>query len=124
MGAWSGLFDDVQIGGHSLIASRNTLKTRLSRVFRRNGARELKEKMLTLNGATAGSAMSATHVKVQAEALPGEISGGGVRTIETVTDATGNTTAAHKTEIDDILNADNKPVYVADLAGHATTSQG
>lgn len=105
MVSWAGLWDNVHGEAYALTGSQENLKRRISRILEKPGARALQELMLTLNGAAAGSAASATHTRVEADVdRTTAVVGGGVRTVETVTDVSRNTDAADKTEIDTILN--------------------
>lgn len=105
MPTWSGLWEGVHNQAHALTGAQENIKRRLSRILEKPGARELQELMLTLNGATAGSAALATYKRVEAAVdRTTAVVGGGSRTIETVTVVNRNTAAADKTEIDTILN--------------------
>lgn len=79
--------------------------------------RALREKMTTLNGATAGSTALATNARVEANA---EL--GGRRTIETETLINAATVAGDVTEIDADINTLSSKTYdptpVANLDGN------
>lgn len=64
----------------------------------RRGGRAFRELMLTLNGATSGSAAAYSRYQIQAEADPANY--GGRETIETVAELARNTAAADKARID------------------------
>lgn len=88
-----------------------------ARALASKGTLALREKMETLNGAAAGSAASKTLSRVaHSEEL------GGVRTIETETLVSANTTAADVTEINaDVLSLSTRtydPTPVANLDGN------
>jgi len=99
------------LGSSSLTLARNAPYIRkLARLFDRESARKLKELMITLNGATAGSAAAASHYRIKAAEEGGTIDsewGGalGKRTIESVTDISANTDAADATYFNDQIFA-------------------
>lgn len=98
---WSGLTDNVYGEAYSTLGGEATLIRKLGKMLKKPGMRRIKELMLTLNGAAAGSAASSTYPRVQAEVDVGNpLVNGGARTIETVTVISANTTAADKTELD------------------------
>jgi len=91
------------LGSSSLTLARNAPYIRkLAQILDRGSARKLREIMITLTGATAGSAASATHKQIKAAEEGGTIDsewGGalGKRTIETITDISANTDSADTT---------------------------
>lgn len=98
-----GFWGDIS-STYAPISSVPSALRRLARILNVNGMRKEKELMLTLNGATAGSAASATYKRVDdRENSAGEV--GGLRTIETVTAVSANTTSDDKTFIDDNILA-------------------
>ena len=104
---------------YQLLHNRSPLNSGISRMLSRRGQmRALKEAMLTLNGAAAGSAAAASYKRVQHSSDPG-----GARTVETVTVINRNTVTSDKDYIDAILNEDHIPndgptAYPADLSGN------
>ena len=110
-----GLYETAGVATQSTFEQSGALRRVAARTLSRNGMRILRELMLTLNGATAGSAASATYGRVAAS---DEL--GGVRTIETVTAISRNSAAADKTEIDaDILSYESYDATpVANLDGN------
>lgn len=121
MTAYSGLWNGVHGENHALLSGENTsIKQDIRRIMRRQGARKLKELMLTLNGASAGSAALATYARVEAVQGLGSITNlGGVREIETVTVVNRNTASADKTMIDGVINDQTKPSsYPTDASGN------
>lgn len=117
---FSGLFDTIQPTGLTLSDSEN-IRKRISKVLSRSeGARELKELLLTLNGAAAGAAASATVARVGHTVDAGNpVVNGGARTIDTVTVIGRNTTAADETAIDAMLNQVHAPTsYPVDASGN------
>jgi hypothetical protein len=117
-----GFWGDTGYGGGTMtLEDRDPIKRLIGQKLKKPGMRELKEIMLTLNGAAAGSAASATYKRVKS----GEVSGsftselGGLRTIETVTDISRVTTAADKTELDNqVIGYSDAPTYVANGDGN------
>jgi len=90
----------VQIWPYS--SSRRLARQALSRY----GTMKLRENMETLNGVAPGSAASKVLSRVaNSEEL------GGVRAIESYTFATGNTTAANVTEINDTVLSLSSKTY-------------
>lgn len=126
MASWSGLFNNVlsqpegAVDGHSLLGSNTNLERRISRILRKPGARKTKELLLTLIGASAGSAASSTYKRVQGTVSPGvALSGGGDVTIETKTVVSRNTTAADVTDLSDMVDDEFAPAtYPDDLSGN------
>ncbi len=121
--AFSGLFDTIQATGHTLLETE-PLEKRTSKLFRHEGYRELKELMLTLNGATSGTA-AATFDRVAPDntvgAAPG---GGGQRTIDTITVINRSTVAGDITRIADMLNEIFVPAsYPADPSSNGGGGQ-
>lgn len=108
-------------GGAMTLENEDPKKRRIAQLLDQPSNAELKELMLTLNGAAAGSAAAASHSRIKA----GETSGSfesdlsGARTIETVTDVGRNTTAADKSNIDStILAYPLQPTYPANGDGN------
>lgn len=120
----SGFWSDIGSGGYSQLPGKAPSRKRLSRVINKRGMKKLQELMLTLNGATAGSAASATYKRVQhadSDGLAGQIGGGGKVNVETVTVVSRNTTATDKSDIDTLLTTEGQhkiATYVADKSGN------
>jgi hypothetical protein len=89
------------------ISSTSAAKKRASHALAQKGQMSLRERMETLNGATAGSAASKVLARiVAAEEL------GGVRAIENETLVSANTAAADVTEInEDILALSTRTTF-------------
>lgn len=102
--------------------ARSSTEYSIARLLARGGFRGMRRVMLVLTGAAAGSAASETHARVAAQTPFNIGSMGGARTIETVTDNSGNTTAAQETYIENnILNmryAANPTSYPVDAGGN------
>ena len=102
--------------------ARSSTEMEVSRALARPGFRGMRRVMLVLTGAAAGSAASETHKRVAAPTPFNLSTGGGLRSIETVTDNTGNTTSAQETYIENrILNARyaaNPSSYPVDLSAN------
>ena len=94
--------------------SRHPLERSIAKMLNRPGLRDLKEAMLTLNGAAVGEAALATYLQISAPSGPeattpvvttiGDF--GGLRTIDTITVIDRITTTADKNYVDDLLNGD------------------
>lgn len=91
----------------SQVSTTRAAKRRASMALAQKGQMSLRERMETLNGAAAGSAASKTLSRVAAsEEL------GGVRTIETETLVSANTTSGDVTEInEDILARSTRTTF-------------
>jgi hypothetical protein len=120
MPAWSGLFDDVNVGGHSLQSNNDKIKSSITRgiakIVRRN--RRVKEILReAVNVDITGVTLSADHTRVIHKEASGEF--GGSRTMETVDDL--NVTgvyATHGHPIRDLLDASPSPTYPTDASGN------
>lgn len=95
----------------------------------RGGFRGMRRAMRVLNGAAAGSAASETHTRVAVQTPFQPETAGGLRTMETVTDNSGNTTAAQQTYIQnkiiDMMFGLTPPIpsgYATDLSGNGGRS--
>ncbi len=122
--AFSGLFDTIQPTGHTLLETE-PLEKRVSKLFRHEGLRELKELMLTLNGVVDGSAALAQFSRIAPDntvgAAPG---GGGQRTINTVDAVNRVTVTADETRIAAMLEEIFVPAsYPADPSGNGGGGQ-
>ncbi len=97
--AFSGLFDTIQPSGHTLLETE-PLEKRVSKVFRHEGLRELKELMITLTGIIDGSTALSQFSRIAPDntvgAAPG---GGGQRTIDTIDAVNRATTSADEVRI-------------------------
>ena len=117
---WSGLYNDVNPGGYSLIYDKWPQRNRIRRVVNREAFRAFTELFDTLIGAAAGGTAAATHKRVAGFTPdPAGPVGGGLRTIETVTDINRATTAdditALKEMVFDVKTAPSS--YPTNLAG-------
>lgn len=103
-------------------AARSSTEMQVARALARPGFRGMRRVLLVLTGAAAGSAASETHKRVVAPTPFNIATGGGLRTIETVTDSTGNTTAGQETYIEtNMINARyaaNPSSYATDLSAN------
>lgn len=90
----SGFWDN----NYSFLEGRNPLMRRVARVLNRRGMRDIRELMITLNGAAAGSAAAESYKRVVEPATPSAniTERGGIRTIET------KDLVARNTDADDI----------------------
>ncbi len=117
MVTYSGLWNGEHGEDHSLLINKSSLRKRVSLLFRQRGNAVLKELMLTLNGASAGSTALAQRTCVEAIAMLGTDSGG-VQSIETVDLVNRVTTAADKADIDSVLVESREPTYPTDASGN------
>lgn len=95
----------------------------------RGGFRGMRRAMRVLNGAAAGSAASETHTRVAVQTPFQPETAGGLRSMETVTDITGNTTSAQQAYIQskilDMMFGQTPVIptgYPADLSGNGSRS--
>jgi hypothetical protein len=96
MAAWSGL-NDLELGGaYSLPTEYRFPKGGVARMFRSLGSLEFQEILDTILGAASGSAASKTYSQIGGKEVGGAL--GGVRTINTVTVISRNTTDADVTD--------------------------
>lgn len=121
MAAYSGLFDGEGGSPHALLTNKTgNAETMVARLLanRGYGRASLRELMLTLNGAAAGSTALVNRKRVQATANLSQNVQGGLRTIETIDVINRVTTAADKTNIDGALALSSQPTYATDLSGN------
>lgn len=116
MPAWSGMFNSVFPGGHTLIQKLTNRERQINRLLSTPGGRKLRATLLALTGAAPGQSKVVTGTRIAADASGGLLAGSGKRTIETVTYQAGVTTNADLTRIDTNLNKRSKPTYVKDKA--------
>ena len=123
MPSYSGLYDGVHGSPHSLLSDTvkiGNAETQVARLLSKRpyGRAKLRELMLTLNGAVAGSAASASHKRVKWTPDRTGVTGGGAIATETFTAVGRNTTADDKSDIDRMLSLASQPTtYVADSSG-------
>lgn len=117
MPAWSGLYDNVFTGGHSLTVNKNNARTMMRNLINRVGMRKERALLDALIGAAAGGTATASRVRV--EAVAGGENLGGMRNVETVSLINRATTAADVTDLENFLvDGTVKPTYVADKSGN------
>ena len=123
---FSGLFDTIQPTGHALLETE-PLEKRVSKLFRHEGMRALKEIMITLNGVavagvpTALAQFSRVAPDNTVGAAPG---GGGVRTINTIDAINRATAVADQTAITAMLEEIFVPAsYPADPSSNGGGGQ-
>ena len=117
--AFSGLFDTIFPSGHTLLETE-PLEKRVSKVFRHEGLRELKELMITLTGIVDGSTALSQFSRIAPDntvgAAPG---GGGQRTIDTIDAVNRATTPADEVRIIAMLEEIFVPAtYPVDAGGN------
>lgn len=123
MPSYSGLFDGVHGEPHALLSDTTKIgnaRTQVARLLAKRpyGRATLRELMLTLNGAVAGSTAAATHARVQHERDLEGPRPGGLIPIETYEAVNRATTADDKSDIDAMLSLSSQPTtYVEDVAG-------
>lgn len=89
------------------VSTTSAGKKRAAQALAQKGQMSLRERMETLNGAASGSAASKTLARIEANS---EL--GGVRTIETETLVSANTTAGDITEInEDVLALSTRTTF-------------
>lgn len=116
---WQGLWTyEAGQTQYSPIQDRVPRRNGIKRLMNRSQWRAVSELFDTLIGAAAGSSASKTHTQVQAfTAEPGPV-GGGLRTIEVVTDISRNSTAADVAMLKEMtVNVTTRPnPYPKDLS--------
>ena len=122
--AFSGLFDTIQPSGHTLLETE-PLEKRVSKVFRHEGLRELKELMITLTGIVDGSAALSQFSRIAPDNTVGTApGGGGQRTIDTIDAVNRNTTSADEVRIIAMLEEIFVPAsYPTDPSGNGGGGQ-
>lgn len=123
MPAYSGLWNGVYNEAHTLQFNRSPLNRRISQALRRRSLTVLREVIDTVVASSPiNGAAAVTYKQIAGDPLPGNsVSGGGSRTIETVTKiaASSSTTAAQATQVDGLVDFKSAPAtYAADLAGN------
>lgn len=106
MATYSPLF-----GTYSLQVDRNPLERAVTRLMKKMGKRQ--ELMLTLNGATAGSAALSSRKRVAHSTT--EL--GGVRSVEAYNEVNRVTTATDKTHGDNLLSKSTRIATPTNKAG-------
>ena len=122
--AFSGLFDTIQPTGHTLLETE-PLEKRVSKLFRNEGLRELKELMISLTGIADGGAALAQFSRVAPDNTVGEApGGGGQRTIDTIDAVNRVTVPADEVRIIAMLEEIFAPSsYPADASGNGGGGQ-
>lgn len=123
MPQYSGLYNGVYNETHSLQFDRSPINRKIAQALRRRSSTVIREVIdvvaaaVSINGASA-----VTYKQIAGDPGAGNaVTGGGRRTIETVTKiaASTNTSAAHATEVDSLVDWKTAPgTYVADLSGN------
>lgn len=134
MTTWSGLFNDVHNDGvasssaYTVQIGKLPIRGRVNILFRasRTGVRKIREKVDTLLGAAVGGAAADSYSRVQAPTPDFSATQlGGVRTIETRTIVSGNTTSADLTDIKSIFQNTSLPSsYPTDPSGNGGGNKG
>lgn len=117
---WQGLWT-YEAGQPTYTPIQNKIPRRngIRRLMNRSQWREASELFDTLLGAAVGGAASKTHTRVEAVTPTSGPSGGGLRTVETVTDISRNSTAADLAMLKEMtVNVKTRPSYPKDLSGN------
>lgn len=103
-------------------SGRSSTEYQLARIMAKPGFRGMRRVMKVLTGAVAGSAASETYSRVAAQTPFAPETAGGLRTIETATANSGNTTSAQETYIEtyilDMRYNQNPSSYPTDASGN------
>ena len=121
MASYSGLWDGVYGDSYSLLVDKPSVGKKIDKFLRRsrNGSRELRELMLTLIGASAGSTAADSYLRAAhtvAQGLPA--ANGGLRTMETRTIINRATTAGDVTATKALIAGSSAPTYPVDKSGN------
>lgn len=117
---WQGLWTyEAGQATYTPIQNRIPRRNGIKRLMNRSQWRAASELFDTLLGAAVGGTAAKSHTQVQAVTpVPGLI-GGGLRTIETVTDINRATTTADVTMLKEMtVNVKTRPSYPKDLSGN------
>jgi len=120
MVAWSGLYDDVNADGYSILSNTDAIKSSVSRqiakLARKN--RVLREVLReTTNGNFVGVTLSSPLNRIKNKEADNSF--GGKRTIEVVDDLnTLGVYATHGHPVRDLLDANPAPIYPIDKSGN------
>ena len=123
MPQYSGLFNGVYNETHSLQVNRSPIHRKISQALRRRSSTVIREVIDTVVAASSiNGAAAVTYKQIAGDPGAGNpVTGGGVRTIETVTKiaAATNTSAAQATQVDALVDFKSAPAtYPVDLAGN------
>lgn len=130
MPSYSGLWNGVYAENHSLQINRAPTFRRISQALRRRSLTVLREVIDTVaNGSSINGASAVTYKQIAGDPLPGNsVSGGGRRTIETVTKVNASTTVGVPTtaipnvsaaQIDGLVDFKSAPsTYPTDASGN------
>ena len=118
MPAWSGFWDSVHTGGHSLIGRKNAGR-RLARAVRGLASKAQKELLRTLVTDDVGTAAAASHTRIAAMTPFNYPTAGGVRTVETVTDISRDVEAADETSLLLDIDYNHTPTFPVEKSGNS-----
>lgn len=131
MTMWVGLWNRHYNTPYTALGSNNTKelngaqKREIARIFRGRGNRPFAKLLEALTGAAVGQTATATAKQIAAASTVGTaVSGGGVRTINTLTDISRATTAADLTLVDALFNEVTAPTYPVDRSGNGGRAPG
>lgn len=122
-GLWNGEYGEnyTPLGTNNTEEVNNTTRTHLTKLISRGrGPRKMMEIIRTLTGEATGQTAEVNHVQVGADpSLGSAYSGGGVRTVSTVSDLNRVTTAADKEMVLAVLDKQFHPnPYPKDKGGN------
>lgn len=124
MPAYSGLWNGVFNENHSLLINKSATFRKIARELRRKASVKLREVIDTVaDGSSINGAAAVTHKQVAADVNPGQVAGGGARTIETITDiaaaAVVGTNTPTAAQIDGLVDHKSYPAtYPTDASGN------
>ena len=117
MTSYSGLFNGIHGEAYAIPFDYDSVNRQISRTFykTKQGNRLYRELLVTLIGATAGSAAADSYVR--AAAVNNHEQLGGQRAMETVTVVSRNTTAADVTMLKALVEEVRQNAFVSSLDG-------
>lgn len=117
MASWSALFNGIHGEDYAIPFDYDSVNRQISRTFykTKTGNRLYRELLLTLIGATAGSAAADSYVRPQATNVWSEL--GGQRVLETITVVNRNTTSADVTMLNALIAEVRQNSFVSDSGG-------
>lgn len=102
-GLWNREYTDLPNGYGSLPVNKWPQRNRIKRVVNRSGFRAFTELFDTLIGAAAGGTAAATHKQISAVVKTSGPQGGGLRTIDVITDINRASTAGDITALKEMV---------------------
>ncbi len=124
MPAFSGLWNGVYAENHSLLIDKSPTWRKIARELRRRGSTKLREVIDTVaNGSSINGAAAVTRKQIAADVNPGNLAGGGVRTIDSfeviAAASVVGTNTPTATQIDGLVDYSTRPsTYPTDASGN------